>query len=114
MAATTTEAVSDGKVPVYWKVAGTVCRSVFLIGLVPITARISLPDSLSRGALAHLSAADFVRAGIGIAVCIFLLVQLFRRPRDDHGYKAWSFIGLALVAVAIFVIVVHGGFPNLV
>jgi hypothetical protein len=113
MAATTIHPIPGGKVPIYWKVAGTVFRSAFLLGLAFITARISLPDSLSSAVLAHLSAADYVRGAIGIMVCISLVVQLFRPPHDDHGYKAWSFIGLALIAVAIFIIAVHGAFPSL-
>ena len=101
------------KTPIYWKVAGTVFRSAFLIAVAIVTARISLPDSLDRGTLAHFALADFARAAIGIAICIFMFVQLFRRPQDEGGYKAWAYIGLAIVAVAIFVLAVKGGFPNL-
>jgi hypothetical protein len=113
MARTPSAAMHDGKVPLHWKVAGTLFRSIFLVGLVLTTARISLPDTMNSAVFAHLSAADFARGAIGIVVCGFLIAQLFRRPQDDHGYKAWALIGLALCAVAIFVIAVHGGFPNL-
>ena len=112
MAATKSGSMPDAKVPILWKVTGTLCRSLFLLGLILVTARISLPDNLSTAALAHLSIADFVRAAIGIAVCLFALVQLFRRPRDDYGYKAWSFIGLALLAVAILFVALHGWLPG--
>jgi hypothetical protein len=113
MATTRMAAPHDGKVPIYWKVAGTLFRSIFLLCLMVTTARISLPDNMSGAVLAHLSAADFVRGALGIVICVFLFAQLFRRPQDDHGYKAWTLIGLALAAVVVFVIAVHGWFPNL-
>jgi len=100
-------------VPISWKIAGTLFRSIFLIVVMLVTARISLPGSMSSAVFTHLAAADFVRGAIGIAVCVFLLVQLFRKPQDEHGYKTWTLIGFALAAVAAFVIVVNGGFPAL-
>src|ERR1700730_10455345 len=106
MATPTSQAFPGGKVPIHWTGAGTLFRSAFLLGLALITARISLPDNLTSAVLTHFSAADYVRTGIGIIVCGSLIMQLFRRPRDDHGYKAWCFIGLALIAVVIFVIAV--------
>ncbi|MGA2126292.1 MAG: hypothetical protein ABSG76_09080 [Xanthobacteraceae bacterium] len=100
-------------VPIHWKIAGTLCRSAFLIIIMLVTAHISLPGSMSSAVFTHLAAADFIRAAIGIAVCVFLLVQLFRRPQDEHGYKAWTLIGLALAAVAVFIVAVRGGFLDL-
>jgi predicted membrane-bound dolichyl-phosphate-mannose-protein mannosyltransferase len=100
-----------GKVPLLWRVTGVVFRSVFLIALMLITVRISLPQTLNAGTLAHFSLADFARSAIGIVVCIFVAFQLFRRPIDDQGYKAWSFIGLALAAVLGLVVALQGAFP---
>ncbi len=73
---------------------------------------ISLPHSINGGALAHYSAADFVRALIGMAVCLFVAVQVFRRPQDDEGYRAWVYIGLALVAVLILVVAMESELPT--
>jgi hypothetical protein len=102
------------EVPIHWKIAGTLFRSIFLVAIAIITAWISLPDSLSAAALAHFSAADFVRAAVGVAICAFMAIELFRRPKDDHGYKAWVYIGLALMAVSVFVAAIKVGFPPLI
>jgi hypothetical protein len=102
------------KVPIHWKIAGTLFRSIFLIAVAIVTVRISLPETLSAAAFAHFSIADFARSAIGIAICGFMVFELFRRPRDDHGYRAWVYIGLALLAVLVFVAAVRYAFPSLI
>jgi hypothetical protein len=93
----------QGPVALPWRVLGSVSRAAFLIVVAIVTLRFSLPDTLDAGTLAHSSIADFARAAIGVAIAVFLLVELFRRPKDEHGYKAWTYIGLALCAVLAFV-----------
>ena len=87
--------------PRHWKFAGVFFRSAFLIALLALTVSISLPDALSRTALAHYSMADFARTGLGIGTCLFVALQIFRLPRDSEGYKVWAYLGLVLVAALL-------------
>lgn len=87
-------------------------RSIFLIVLAVVTARISLPETLNSGTLAHFTIADFARTGMGVVICAFLMVQALKRPADEQGYKTWIYIGIALSAVALFAAVVTFGFPS--
>jgi hypothetical protein len=107
--ANSSEVLPSSKVPIRLKLAGMLFRSLFLIVLIVVTARISLPETLNSGTLAHFALADFARMAIGITVCVFLFVQLFRRPIDDNGYKVWSYIGLALTSLLLLVLALKSG-----
>ena len=48
---------------------------------------------------------DLVRLVLGIAVCIWLVVQLFRGPRDANGYRTWLYLGLAAVPFALICLI---------
>jgi hypothetical protein len=36
-----------------------------------------------------------------IAVCVWLVIQLFRAPKDAEGYRTWLYLGLAAVPFAL-------------
>jgi hypothetical protein len=108
------DAARGHTVPTFLKITGMVARSLFLVALMVATALISLPATISASRLAHFSSADFLRAGIGLLVCLCVAVQLFRRPKDNDGYRVWTFIGLAAAAVLVFVMALKIAFPALV
>jgi len=102
------------RMPVYLKITGTIVRSLFLIVLIGTTALISLPVSITEKTLARFSPADFVRVGLGVVVCLFVAIEIFRRPKDDEGYRVWAFIGLIAAALLMVVMASRVAFPALI
>ena len=87
-------------VPPWQRFAGLALRSVFIIALVVLTYRVSLPQNETI-ATAYDTPNDLIRLLLGLAICIWLLVQLFRIPRDPKGYRTWLYLGSAAVPFAI-------------
>jgi hypothetical protein len=42
-----------------------------------------------------------LRLLLGVAVCIWLLVQLFRTPEDAPAHRTWLFVGLVAIPVSL-------------
>lgn len=97
----TTPASSD--VPRAVRIAGTVLRSMFIACLLIITVRVSLPQNETVWT-AYDTPGDLVRMALGVAVCLWMLFELFRRPKDAHGYRIWFYFGLAAVPFALICI----------
>jgi uncharacterized membrane protein YdbT with pleckstrin-like domain len=90
------------ELPGYVRVSGTFVRSVFIVTLIAITWSISMPSTVTK--FAHFSTGDTVRAIIGLAMCIGMVRQLLRLPKDAGAYRTWVHIGLSLAFVlAVFV-----------
>jgi hypothetical protein len=87
-------------IPTWQRIAGLTFRSVFILSLVALTLIVSLPQNETI-ATAYDTPNDLVRLALGIAVCIWLVVQLFRLPRDAAGYRTWSYLGLVVVPFAL-------------
>lgn len=90
--------VSDG--PVWLRIAGLSLRAVFIIALVVLTFRVSLPQNETIGT-AYDTPNDLFRLVLGLAVCVWLVIQLFRIPHDAAGYRTWLYLGLAAVPFAL-------------
>jgi hypothetical protein len=81
-------------IPAWQQFAGLTLRSVFIIALTVLTFRVALPQSETI-ATAYDTPNDLIRVLLGFAVCAWLLVQLFRMPRDPAGFRTWLYIGMA-------------------
>ncbi len=79
---------------------GLAFRTLFLLVLIVITARVASPQS-ETFFTAYDTPADLFRIMLGAAVCIFLTVQLFRYSRDPTDMRKWVPIGAAAVPLAI-------------
>lgn len=88
------------EVPAWQRFAGLVLRSVFIMALAVLTYRVSLPQNETI-ATAYDTPNDLIRLLLGFAACIWLIVQLFRPPRDAAGYRSWFYIGIPAVPFAI-------------
>ena len=94
-------ATSNQEVSSSVRVAGALVRSVFIVTLVAVIWSISIPPTMAR--LAHLSTGETMRALLGLALCIGMVRQLLRLPKDAGAYRTWIHIGLALAFVfAVF------------
>lgn len=84
---------------------GLAVRTLFIAILIVITARVAGPQ------LEHIwsiweTPSDVVRVALGVAVCSWLLVNLFIVPKDLGGYRTWLYLGPILLPLAILVAVV--------
>jgi hypothetical protein len=91
-------------IPLAMRAAGTVLRVVFIASLLAITVRVALPQSETIWTI-YDSPGDLVRLALGLAVCIWIAVQLFRAPKDRHAYQTWLYFGLAAVPFALIFLV---------
>jgi TRAP-type C4-dicarboxylate transport system permease small subunit len=87
-------------IPAWLRIASQALRAAFLITLVVLTCRVSLPQNETI-ATAYDTPNDLIRLALGFAVCVWLIVQLFRAPRDAAGYRAWFYVGLGGVPFAL-------------
>jgi len=69
-----------------------------------LTVRVSLPQSETIWT-AYETPADLIRFMLGLALCLWLGVQLFHGPTDAQGYRTWLYLGLAAVPFAIICLV---------
>ncbi len=78
------------------RIAALVLRTGFLLTLMVMVVRVSLPQSETIRS-AYETPADLVRLLLGVGVAIWLMSQLFRGPTDTHGYRTWLYLGLIAV-----------------
>ncbi len=87
------------------RIAGAILRVVFIVCLFVLTLRVSLPQNETIWT-AYDSPSDLIRLILGVAVSIWILIQLFKPPRDVRGYRTWLYFGLAAVPFALLCIYV--------
>ena len=87
-------------------IASVVLRALFIACLLVITLRVSMPQNETVWT-AYDTPGDLVRMALGLAVCVWLVVQLFRAPNDAHAYRTWLYFGLAalpFVLICVFAV----------
>ena len=78
------------------RVAAIVLRTLFILLLLVLTLRVSLPQSETIWT-AYDTPADLVRLSLGIGVCTWLVYQLFQVPHDTGSSRTWFYLGLVAV-----------------
>lgn len=86
------------------RVLGTALRAAFIICLLVVTVRVSMPQNETIWT-AYDTPADLVRLVLGFAVCLWLAIQLFRPTRDAHSYRMWTYFGVIGVPFAIICLI---------
>jgi hypothetical protein len=79
---------------------GVAVRTIFLIILVVLTARVASPQ-MERLSSLYETPGDLVRVLMGVAVCAWFIVNVFKLPKDSGAYRTWMYLGLALVPLAL-------------
>jgi len=82
------------------KLAGSVVRGVFMCLLLVVILRVSRPQSETIWT-AYDTPADLARLALGLAACAWIIVHLFRPPRDVSAYRTWLYLGLVAVPFAV-------------
>jgi hypothetical protein len=91
--------------PASVKTVGLVCRSLLLIVLGLMAARVSAPQHFGR-TWYDVPRGDFIRALLGIAFCVWMLVELFILPKDPASYRTWIYLGVTLLPLGVVCLIV--------
>jgi TRAP-type C4-dicarboxylate transport system permease small subunit len=99
------EAKLSGDIPHGLRIAAMVLRTLFIVLLLVLTLRVSLPQSETIWT-AYDTPADLVRLILGVGVCAWLVYQLFQVPHDAGSSRTWFYLGLVAVPFTLIVLVV--------
>jgi TRAP-type C4-dicarboxylate transport system permease small subunit len=78
------------------RIAAIVLRTLFIVLLLALTLRVSMPQNETI-LTAYDTPADLVRLILGLGVCAWLVYQLFQMPHDANSSRTWFYLGLAAV-----------------
>ena len=90
--------------PYVW-LGGVAVRTLFLLVLIVITARVASPQ-IERLSSIYETPGDLVRVLMGAGVCAWFIVNLFILPKDAGAYRTWMYLGLGVVPLAVLCAVV--------
>jgi hypothetical protein len=79
--------------------AGSVLRVLFIAFLLAITVRVAMPQNETIWT-AYDTPGDLIRLVLGLAVCAWVAIQLFRVPTDVQSHRTWVYFGVAAVPFA--------------
>jgi hypothetical protein len=97
---------AKSELPASVRLAAVVLRSLFLIILIVMVARVASPQMAGR-TWYDVPPGDLIRVGLGFGICALALVDLFILPKDPGAYRMWMNFGIVLVPVLlIFVIAI--------
>lgn len=82
------------------RLAGIACRSLFLIVIAVLAARVSAPQRIGPSWW-NVGSGDLVRAIVGLAFCLWTLAHLFILPKDPAAYRTWIYLGAAIVPLIL-------------
>jgi hypothetical protein len=82
------------------RVAALLLRGAFILILVAVTLLVSMPQNETLWTISD-TPLDVVRLLLGLAVIIWLVVQLFRTPQDAHAHRTWIFLGLVAIPIGV-------------
>jgi hypothetical protein len=88
----------------FW-IGGVAVRTIFLIVLIVVTARVASPQ-LERIWSLYETPSDLVRVGLGLAVCGWLMVNIFILPKDADAYRTWLYLGPAILPLSVLCAIV--------
>lgn len=78
---------------------GVFGRTLFLIVLIIITAKVASPQ-IERLSSIYETPGDLIRVLMGVGVCGWFIVNLFILPKDAGAYRIWMYLGLLLLPLA--------------
>jgi hypothetical protein len=97
---TTLDQTPSGELPNSIKIVGLILRTIFMASLLIIAAHVSAPQNVGPTWL-DLPVGDVVRAALGFAFCLWVLVHIFILPKDPAAYRTWAYMGAVLVPLAV-------------
>jgi len=92
-------------IPALVRVLGIAFRTLFIVVLTVITARVASPQ-IEKIWSAYETPSELIRVALGFAVCLWLIIHIFKLPKDADGYRTWLYLGLAIVPLAVLCAIV--------
>lgn len=92
------------KIPRGVRVAAILLRTVFIGTLILVVLTVSMPQN-ERLWTIYDTPLDVVRLLLGLAVCLWLVTQLFKGPSDAAGHRTWLYLGIVAVPFALITLV---------
>jgi hypothetical protein len=77
--------------PVLVRIGGIAFRTLFILILAVLTVRVASPQNESVWS-SYETPGDLIRIVLGFAVCVWLVTQIFRLPKDSDGYWTWIYL----------------------
>ena len=84
---------------------GVAVRTLFLIILIVLTARVASPQ-MERLTTIYETPGDLIRVLMGVGVCAWFVVNLFILPRDAGAYRTWMYLGIVIIPLSTLCAVV--------
>jgi hypothetical protein len=91
---------SKPQVPVGIWLCGVTARTLFLVVLTVLTARVASPQTENLWSLFE-TPGDLIRVALGLGVCLWLVVNLFIFPKDAGAYRTWMYLGPTLLPLTV-------------
>ena len=80
--------------------AGIALRTLFIVVLGVITARVASPQTENIWSITE-TPGDFIRVVMGALLCGWFAIQVFMLPKDAAAYRLWIYLGLALLPLLL-------------
>jgi hypothetical protein len=84
---------------------GVAVRTIFLIVLTVLTARVASPQIENIWSVFE-TPGDLIRVTLGFAVCVWFVVNLFILPKDAGEYRTWLYLGVAILPLSLLCAIV--------
>lgn len=79
---------------------GVAVRTMFLIVLTILTARVASPQ-IEHFWSAYETPGDLIRMLMGLGICGWFVVNLFILPKDAGAYRTWMYLGIAVLPLSV-------------
>jgi hypothetical protein len=93
-------AKTEPKPTQYVWLGGIAVRTLFLIILTILTARVASPQ-MERLTSIYETPGDLLRVLMGVGVCGWFVVNLFILPKDAGAYRTWMYLGIAILPLSL-------------
>lgn len=90
---------TSSEVPAGIWIVGIAVRALFLVVLMVITTRVASPQLEHIWSL-YETPSDLIRVGLGLAVCLWLMVNVFILPKDTEAFRTWLYLGPAILPLS--------------
>ena len=86
--------------PVPFWTGGVAVRTIFLIVMAIVTARVASPQVETLRTVLE-TPSDLLRVGLGFTVCMWIVANIFILPKDAGAYRTWLYLGPAVLPLSL-------------
>jgi putative effector of murein hydrolase len=90
--------------PIALRVAAMLLRTAFIVMLAAVTLRVTVPPRETLFST-YVALGDLVRMALGLAVCVWLGMQLFKGLETVKDHWVWLCLGLVAVPLTLICLI---------